>query len=336
MEFKVVIVIPCKNEENYIRGCLDSIINSDYDKKFLKVFVCDGLSTDLTQKIIKEYENKCEFIKLLINEKQTTPYALNLGLKAAEADYYIILGAHAEIERSFIRENIITFNIDNSIGCTGGIITNIPQNKTSEVVSLAMSSPFGVGSSYFRTGMKEGFVDTVAFGAYKKEIFDTIGYFDEDLIRNQDDEFNFRLTEAGYKIYLNPEIKSNYYVRGSFINLFNQFYQYGYWKVFVNKKHRTVTTMRQLVPFLFVVFLFTGLIASLFSMYSLYAYISIIIIYIVAAIVSSFKKTIKFPDVLKVAYTFLLLHISYGLGYLFGLVRFSFIKRKPQQAKLTR
>ena len=336
MENKVVIVIPCKNEENYIRGCLDSIIGSDYDKDLLKVFVCDGLSSDNTPAIIKDYENKYGYIKLLANEKQTTPYALNLGLKYAEADYYIILGAHAGIDKDFIRKNISTFSIDNKIGCAGGIIQNIPQNKTSEVISLAMSSPFGVGSSYFRTGMKEGFVDTVAFGAYKKEVFDAIGYFDEDLIRNQDDEFNFRLTKAGFKIYLNPEIKSNYYVRGSFSKLFNQFYQYGYWKVFVNKKHRTVTTIRQMIPFFFVSFLLSGLILSMFCRYCLYAYISIIILYIVVAIYSSIRKTLIFSDILKVSFTFLLLHSSYGIGYLLGLIRFSFIKRKPEHAKLTR
>ncbi len=336
MNYKVAIVIPCRNEENYIRGCLDSIIGSDYDKNLLTVLVCDGLSTDATPLIINEYEKKHSFIKLLVNEKQTTPYALNLGIKSVEADFYIILGAHAEIEKDFIKTNISTFKMDEQIGCCGGVIRNIPQNKTSEIISLAMSSPFGVGSAHFRTGLKEGYVDTVAFGAYKKEVFEKAGYFDEDLIRNQDDEFNFRLTKAGFKIYLNPEIKSRYYVRGAFGKLFNQYYQYGFWKVFVNKKHKTVTTVRQLIPFFFICFLISGLILSFIFRYCFYVYIAINIFYITAALYSSFNKTTKVTDGFKIAYTFLILHASYGMGYLSGLIRFTFIKRRPESAKLTR
>ncbi|MFT6715636.1 MAG: GT2 family glycosyltransferase [Saprospiraceae bacterium] len=132
----------------------------------------------------------------------------------------IILGAHSKVAPGFIKENVKCLAEQGSeVGCVGGVIDNVYENDTAEIIGLSMSSSFGVGDSYFRTGNKDGFVDTVAFGAYRKEVFDKIGYFDEDLARNQDDEFNFRLLKAGYKIFLTQKIKCEYFVRASFSKL---------------------------------------------------------------------------------------------------------------------
>ena len=201
-----------------------------------------------------------------------------------------------------------------------------------------MSSAFGVGNAHFRTGSKNGFVDTVAFGAYRNEVFEKIGYFDEDLIRNQDDEFNFRLLQNGFKIYLNSNIKSKYYVRASFSKLYKQYYQYGYWKVYVNKKHKAVTSIRQLVPLFFVLFLFLGftlsflhwILGTLFSL-GLLAYIGL-------AIVFASQKSTSFEKITGIAYTFFLLHFSYGLGYLVGIFDFIALNKGPRisSQKLTR
>jgi GT2 family glycosyltransferase len=126
-----------------------------------------------------------------------------------------------------------------------------------------MSSVFGVGNAHFRTGGKSGCVDTVAFGAYRREVFERVGFFDEELARNQDDEFNYRVVQGGFKIFLDPAIQSDYFVRGSISKLYKQYDQYGYWKVFVNKKHGAVTTLRQLAPPLWVLFLLMGWTGSL-------------------------------------------------------------------------
>ena len=317
MNKTVSIIIPCKNEERYIEKCILSLLSNSYPKELVTIYVCDGLSTDNTIKIVAKITSTNPNVHLLTNTKQTTPYALNLGLKESKADIKIILGAHAEVDENFIIENVKCFNISEDIGCTGGIIENVYENETSKNIGLAMSSVFGVGNAHFRTGAKDGYVDTVAFGAYKKEVFDLIGYFDESLTRNQDDEFNFRLQKNNLKIYLSNKIKSKYYVRGSYKKLFRQYYQYGYWKVFVGKKHKAVTSLRQLIPLFFVLFLIIGGISSLTHPYLLYSFTTIFSVYILAAFLAAVKMN---SNPLAIMYSFFILHLSYGFGYLFGII----------------
>ncbi len=330
---RVAVVIPCKNEEHYIEKCVRSILNSNYDIQLIDIYVCDGLSTDKTPDIVKRLSEEHQQVHLLINHAQTTPQGLNLGLKTATNDLKIILGAHSEVDPNFIAENVKAIQQDASIGCAGGIIKNVFENKTSEIIGAAMSSPFGVGNAHFRTGGKEGFVDTVAFGAYRKEIFDDIGYFDEELVRNQDDEFNFRLIKNGYKIFLSPKIISLYYVRASYQKLFRQYYQYGYWKVFVNKKHQTVTSVRQLIPLFFVLFLIFGSLLSLFSSYLLALFLFTLSLYLILGLYFA-NKVSSTQQIFSVLFTFVILHISYGSGYLKGLIDFILLNKQPQKKSM--
>lgn len=335
MNKSVAIIIPCRNEELYIEKCINSILNSNYPIELIHVYVCDGISDDKTIAIVKKLSNENPQIKLLVNQKQTTPFALNLGLKAATQDVKIILGAHAEVTPNFIKENVITLFDKENVACAGGIIDNVYENNTAKIIGLAMSSQFGVGNAHFRTGVKDGFVDTVAFGAYKKEIFEAIGYFDEDLVRNQDDEFNFRLLKNGFKIYLSQKIRSNYYVRGSFSKLFKQYYQYGYWKVFVNQKHKTITTLRQIVPLLFVCFLLFGSIFSIVFPVLTYVYLAILLSYVAMAFFFAIKKSKAVKTVFLLAFTFFELHLSYGLGYLLGVIEFLIFRKTPSKKSKT-
>ena len=334
----VSIVIPSRNEEKYIGQCLDSIINTTYPKELLSVLVCDGLSTDNTPQVILSYEEKYSYITYLRNEHRTTPYALNLGIQHNKSDIVIILGAHSTIAPDFIEQCLKTFEINSEIGCVGGIVKNTFENEVSEVIGFAMSQPFGVGTSYFRTGNKEGYVDTVPFGAYKREVFDKVGYFNTHLVRNQDDEFNFRLSQAGIKIYLNKDIVSHYVVRASFYKLFRQYYQYGYWKVYVNKMHGKITTFRQLIPFLFVVFLLGGMVLASFSNILMWIYLGAIFLYLLFGFAASFKKKMTLKRHFEVMACFATLHLSYGLGYANGIIDFFIRRRKPEQkmSELTR
>lgn len=328
---KVSVVIPCLNEKNYISKCLESLISCHYPKNDLTVYVCDGMSTDGTREIINHYSQNYNYIHLLDNPEKTTPYALNIGLKKSNAEIKIILGAHSEVYPDFIDQCLLAFKNDSAIGCVGGIIENEFDDATSEAISCAMSSVFGVGSAHFRTGTKEGFVDTVAFGAYKQEVFDAVGYFDEDLVRNQDDEFNYRVIKHGFKIYLSRSIRSKYYVRARFKKLFKQYYQYGYWKVYVNAKHKTVTTTRQIIPALFFAYLIFCLL-TVFINPLLGFYSSILLmVYLGLAIVSAWhvsKKTNKIPLVVN---SFFILHLSYGIGYIEGIFNFLIIRKKPSK-----
>ncbi len=325
---KVSVIIPCKNEEDYIDKCIQSILNSDYPTELISIFVCDGLSTDKTPEIVKKIAENNTNVHYLINKAETTPQGLNLGLKTANSDVKIILGAHAEVTPEFIKENVAILEQHPEVGCAGGVIKNVFENETSEIIGAAMSSPFGVGNAHFRTGNKDGFVDTVAFGAYRNEVFEKVGYFDEELVRNQDDEFNFRLIKNGFKIYLSQKIISLYYVRASFKKLFKQYYQYGYWKVFVNKKHQTVTSIRQLIPLFFVLFLIQLTISPLIHVYFLFLNLIVLANYFLLAFIFASKVTSK-TNIASVIFTFLILHISYGFGYLKGLIDFVLFNKKP-------
>ncbi len=332
------IIIACRNEEKYISRCLDSILALQYDHSLLEVLVCDGLSTDATQDIVKGYERKHPFIKLLINYDRTTPHAFNLGIRNTKSDLVMSLGAHAELYPDYLENCLRAFERDPAIGCVGGYAVNVMEDETSAIIAAAMSAPFGVGNAYFRTGGKEGYVDTVGIGTYKREVFARVGLYDEELARNQDDEFNYRVTKAGYKIYLDLRLKTKYYVRASFGKLYRQYHQYGYWKVYVNKKHRTVTTLRQLVPMFFVLFLTLGLVAALFHVRVFTAWLLVLLIYVIGGTVAAARTGRKLAHIPKILFAFFLLHWSYGSGYLKGIIDLLILGRKPGQkaAALTR
>jgi glycosyltransferase involved in cell wall biosynthesis len=301
---KVGIIIPCYQEEKYIEQCILSCLKQNTTAN-LHVYVVDGQSQDQSvnriQKISIEYPGK---VSLLMNKMKVTPISLNIGLKASQDDFKMILGAHSILPENFIQECLMSFHNEPSADCVGGIIENQYSNKTSEDIGMAMSSVFGVGNATFRTGGEAKWVDTVAFGMYRKEVFEKIGWFNEDLIRNQDDEFNFRMTQAGMSIYFNPTIRSAYFVRSSYFKLWNQYFQYGFWKVYVNLLHKRVTTFRQLFPALFIAYFLLG-------------------------ISFAFKKNKKrtFPITL----VFLLLHLGYGLGYWKGIIQLGVFKLKPKE-----
>ncbi|MGV3636581.1 MAG: glycosyltransferase, partial [Flavobacteriales bacterium] len=201
---RVSIVIPCRNEAGFISRCLASLEAAQLDREYTTVLVCDGLSEDGTRTEIERYTQRLPWVVRLDNTARTTPHALNLGLQHKAFDVGIILGAHAEVDPRFVTLNLAALRADRSAGCAGGIITSEYSDARSRSIGLAMAHPFGVGTAHFRTGLRSGHVDTVAFGAYRREVFERVGWFNEVLVRNQDDEFNFRVTKAGFKITLDP------------------------------------------------------------------------------------------------------------------------------------
>lgn len=316
MDTPVGIVIPCFNEEKYIADCLRSIMQSDYPSELIQVKVVDGMSTDGTRDIVSELATDFPQIELIDNAKRTAPYAMNIGIRALDTPVVIILGGHSEVYPDFISMNMRTLDEQPDVSCVGGRCENIYASPQAEIIGAAMSSRFGVGDVRFRTGGEEGPVDTVAFGAYRKEIFERVGLFDEELSRNQDDELNYRVTSSGAKIWYSAKIRYKYHVRSSFAKLFKQYYQYGFWKVKVNRKHGTITTWRQVVPALFVSYLIIQVIGLLFSPWAVYG-LFFLGLYLLLACVSAFKASSRAPHL--VLYSFLILHVSYGWGYLRGI-----------------
>lgn len=325
----VSVVIPCRNEEKYIENCISSFINQTYPSELISIIVADGMSTDNTRKIIQEMSKINRNIVLVENKGLSAPKGMNLGIKYNESDIVIIFGAHAYADKDFIKENVLALE-DNEIGCVGGVINTINENIKGAAIAEAMSCPFGVGNALFRYAEKESFVDTVGFGAYRRTLLEKIGLFDEELVRNQDDELNFRVIKSGTKILLSPKIKSKYFSRGNFKSLWRQYYQYGFWKVRVIQKHKKPASIRHLIPLAFVLFLAIGGLLSLFSDFIRTVYLSIILMYILLDVYFSLKVSIQ-KSISYLGYLFIsfpLLHISYGLGFIVGIINFYLIKSK--------
>ena len=327
---KLSVIIPCRNEKEYIEECVHAIYSSYFDLEIsLSVSVIDGMSNDGTRDKIDSLQKKYPSLRLVDNVKKMTPFAFNLGLINNYADFYQIVGARHIISSNYLSTSLNILLKDPTIWCVGGKIVNSYTNYTSELISRAMSTTFGMGIGNFRTMEASCFCDTVTSPMYPKWVFDKIGYFDEELVRNQDDDFNYRVANAGGKIWLETSISLQYYVRANFEGLFKQFYQYGYWKVYVNKKHKAITTLRQLAPPVFALLVICypffliqiNLLTVLMSL--------ILVLYSLLLLIFSFKNSIKFSDFLTLIRTFVTLHMSYGLGYLLGIFHFIILKKQP-------
>lgn len=334
MNKTVSIIIPCRNEENYIKQCIDSFLNQSYPKELIEIIIADGMSTDNTRNIINEISKENTNVVLIDNKKFTAPAGMNLGIKKSTSDIIIIFGAHAYADKDFVKENVLALE-NKEVGCAGGVITTINDSVKGEAIAEAMSCPFGVGNALFRYADKEAFVDTVGFGAYDRKFITDIGLFDEELVRNQDDELNFRVQKTGKKILLNPKIKSTYFSRGDFKKLWRQYYQYGFWKVRVIQKHKKPASIRHLIPLMFVLFLLFGGIGSIFSNLIRIGYFSTILLYLLLDATFSLKvcKKKSFAHFPYLFITFPILHISYGVGFILGIFNFYIFKSKKIEEK---
>ena len=335
----ISVIVPCRNEVENITECLDAIFNSELDENDqLEVILVDGLSDDGTVELLEAYQQQDRRLKLIQNKARVTPVAFNLGVLAAKGEFVQIIGARQIISSDYLKKAKATLNENEDIWCVGGAVENVYQTEESKIIGLAMGSTFGVGGGNFRILKESAYTDTVGTPMYKKEVFKNIGLFNESLLRNQDDEFNFRLTKSGGKIYLIADITIKYYVRASIKNLFRQYYQYGYWKVFVNKMHNTITTYRQLFPVVFVVGLILGLITSFLIPFLWFFYVSVVLIYLFCCMNFGIKSGSSFKQGLKIAKIFPVLHLSYGWGYLIAIFKFLIFRKNPikADAKLSR
>jgi len=334
----VTIISPCRNEEKFIGQCLDSIIINDYPKGRLEVLVVDGESTDGTKEILLEYVRKYPFISFLNNPKRIVPAALNIGLKAATGDIIARMDAHCVYPPDYIRR-LVKGHIENNADNIGGICETVPADSSlkSKGIAAAMGSVFGVGLS-FRTvaPKKPKYVDTVPFGSWKRTLFDRVGLFDERFTRAQDLEHNVRIRKAGGKILALPTITVKYFGRESYRKLWAMFYQYGYWKNMVNKKHNTLSSWRQLIPAVFVGILIALLILTIFYQPFFWAFLFVFCSYVAANLVASLLISLRegFKYFLVLPLAFGTLHFSYGLGYLRGVCDFLILgKHKRNKIK---
>jgi len=337
----ISVIIPVYNEGKYISQCLDSILRQDYPKDNLEIICVDGLSCDRTRQIIKGYSSQHDNLRLIDNPDRIVSHGLNAGIRAASGEVIMRIDAHCTYPENYIStlgRKLELLKADN----VGTVINSLQacDSAICKAIAVGSSNSFGVGDSAFRIGTKSiKEVDTVPFGCFRRDLFDRIGYFDTDLIRNQDDEFNARIIKNGGKIYLIPDVSVDYYARETLGKMARMFYQYALFKPLVNKKIGAPATLRQLVPPLFVSVLIVGVVLSLILPITFPLFAGVIALYLLVSFVVSAKEAFRnrSPSLMFILpVVFFAIHISYGWGYLAGILKFIVLKTNSVTAEVNR
>lgn len=325
---QISVIVPIRNEAAFIERCLTSLIHQTLARDRFEVLVVDGRSTDKTREIVSRFVEHTPFLRLLDNPGQTAPHAMNIGLEEARADVIVRVDGHCELDPDYL-ETALEILAETGAGCVGGPLKNVGETYWARAIALGMSSPFGVGNALFRYAEQASEVDTLAFGAYRREVFETVGPFNEELTRNQDDEYNYRVRAAGFKIWLDPRLRSVYYTRGTLKSLWKQYYQYGFWKIRVLELHPGSLQLRHLIPALFWLALISGVLAALLLRpWGLLLLPAVVLSYLLGDLLFAWRQSRQnrqdsqdkqyFTALLLVFPT---LHLSYGAGFWVALAR---------------
>jgi len=328
----VSLLVPCWNEEKFIGQCLDSLIAQDYPKESLEILVIDGMSEDNTRNILQHYAEKYSFIKVLDNPKIVPPAAFNKGVANAKGDLIALISAHSIYPKDYISKcvkYIQRYDADN----VGGILNIIPRCNSliANAIADSVSHPFASGNSYVKVGTKKPrWADTAAFGCYKREVFEKIGSFNEELSGSSDLDFNKRLKQAGGKILVIPDIVIGYYADADLKTFLKHNFADGVWATYVLRFKSRGFSLRHIVPFIFLgSIVVAGCLAVKFPFFK-WSLVGIVGTYTICSILISIhlaliKKKIYYLWIAPVVFAFR--HIGYGVGSFLGLVML-FLPRK--------
>ena len=316
--------MPVRNEAAFIERSLRSVIAQDYPNERFEILVADGMSEDGTRELVQSLARQHPQVKLLDNPGKIVATGLNAALRQARGEILVRVDGHCEIAPDYLR-CCVSHLLRDGAEAVGGPLETIGESATARAIATAMSSRFGVGGSAFRlAGSSTQFTDTVAFPAYTRAAIDRAGPFDEELVRNQDDEYNYRLRKLGVKILLAADVRSRYYSRATLRKLGSQYFQYGYWKVRVLQKHPRQMQLRQFVPAVFVVTLLAGLLlAPVFPIARVFTAL-LLGVYLAAVMLATLLSGLRggWSSLWLLPPAFATLHFSYGLGFVFGLLKF--------------
>lgn len=331
------VIVPIYQEEKYISKCIDSMLSQDYPKDDLEIILVDGMSKDRTREIVATYTAKYPFIRMIDNPERIAPCAMNRGIKVAKGDVIMRLDAHVYYPQNYFSLLVEKLNELPGAENVGALCNTLPVNDsiTAQSIAAVLSSSFGMGNSHFRVGAdKEMEVDTVPFGCFHRSIFDKVGLYDEELVRNQDDELNARIIKAGGKIYLIPQLVCEYYARDTAKKVYKMFYQYGVFKPLVNKKLGSPATVRQFFPLFFVLGLLVGPVVCLFLPVLWWAYFAVIMLWFILATSFSLKDSKNLKRILTQNWIYFVVHFGYGWGYIVGIYKILF--HRPFVAQVNR
>lgn len=331
---RVSVIIPVRNEEEYIEQCLASVLHQDYPPDKLEIIVVDGLSNDDTREIATRVlqSNGSLDWRILTNRDRVTPAGLNRGVEAAGGRVIVRVDGHATIAKDYVRKCVKVL-AETGAGCVGGHLRPVGSGLMGGAIAAAHLSPFGLGGGKFHDLSYEGPADTAYLGCWPREVFETVGMFDESLYRNQDIEFNSRIRSSGKQVYLSRDIVVHYHPRASLISLAKQHFHTGKWNIITLMRSRQALSLRHFVPLLFVVSLLIGLAGIPASNVSSYALMGIVGAYAVAnvgaTIHSAFRCGVRQAILLPIV--FATIHLSYGFGSMWELVT-AVMYRRQQEA----
>ncbi len=313
------VIIPVYNEERYIDRCIQSIKAQDYDSEKIEFIFVDGNSTDNTFEKLTEYAKDIHNFRILSNPKRTVPYAMNIGIKVSRGKYIIRLDAHAEYAPDYISKCV--YYLENTDAeNVGGVAETKSHGYIGNAIALMLSSKFGVGNSRFRTNGKSGYVDTVPFGAFRREVFEKLGGYDERLTRNQDNEMNYRIRKNGGKIYLAGDIKFSYYCRDTIRGIAKMAFQNGKWNVISMKLCPGSMGVRHFIPLAFLLSLIGLPILAIISPLFYPLLLLVISSYSILDVYFSIKEATEVRYFPLLVVLFPIFHLTYGFGSIVGII----------------
>lgn len=317
----ISVIMPVYNEEKYIENCIDSLLLQDYPMEKMEWIFVDGMSTDSTRTLIGTYIARYpQLIRLYENPNKTVPYAMNIGIGQARGKYIIRLDAHADYSRDYISKCVYyldTTDADN----VGGVAETRSRGFTGNAIAKMLSSRFGVGNSEFRTNGNSGYVDTVPFGAFRREVFEKWGGYDERLTRNQDNEMNYRIRKNGGKIYLASDIRLSYYCRDSIRGISDMAVKNGMWNVITMKLCPGSMGLRHFIPLAFLLSLILLPAAGLLITPVWYLFGAEMLLYCGLDLYFSAKQADSAKQFGLLVLLFPIFHITYGAGSVKGIAK---------------
>jgi succinoglycan biosynthesis protein ExoA len=323
----VSIIVPCYNEQDTITLLLEAIYNQSYCRSELEVVISDGLSTDGTRSKILEYMQSHQdlSIRIVDNKKRSIPSGLNIAIEAAGGEFIVRLDAHSIPYPDYVAQCV--FALEQGRGENVGGVWEIKPGANDWIargIAAAAAHPIAVGDARYRLGGEAQAVDTVPFGAYRKDLIQRVGAYDETLLTNEDYELNVRIRQAGGRIWFDPGIRSIYFSRPTLRKLFSQYWRYGFWKGRMIRRYPNTLRWRQLLPPAFILGLLSLGILAFWNPIFLWLFLAVITIYLGSLIAAGVMMASKKQDgilAIGLPLAIIIMHISWGAAFLWSFLK---------------